>query len=137
MGAEVRAERDKRADRQEEDEVRALKDAGYIAFRIDREVDTFAAKSGVVWLCDCKFSDNGIFYIDSSDVAKGLDSAVALAKALEFKVPVGFRVDMHFPRHRSRNRHYITIRESDRGWSIRVERTVRGRFITARVKRGG
>jgi len=135
--SELKADRDRRADRQSEDEVRQLKDAGCIAFIVDREIDTYASKDGKIWLCDNKFSDNDIFYIDSSDIAKGLDYRIELAKSLLFKVEVGFRVDMWFPRYKSHNRRYIIFTEQDRGWSMKVNRLSTGRIQTLRVKRGG
>ena len=135
--SELKAQRDKRADRQSEDEVKALKDAGYIAFIVDREIDTYASKDGRVWLCDNKFSDNDLFYIDSTDIAKGLDYRLELAKSMLFKVEVGFRVDMWFPRYKSHNRRYIIFTEQDRGWSMKVSRLSSGRIQTERVKRGG
>ena len=131
-----RAEQDKRADRQEEEEVRQLRKAGYVAYRVDREIDTYASKDGKIWLCDNKYTDNDLFYIDYSDVAKGLDAVLAHAKSLNFAVPIYFRVWMHFARHRSKNKKYISIREDDRGFTIKVERTSTGRFVTSRVRRG-
>ena len=131
-----RAERDSRAYRQQEDEVRALRDAHYLAFNIDREIDTIAFKQGRIWLCDNKYSDNDIFYIDSKDIAKGLDQAQKLAEKLDFKIEVYFRIDMFFPRHKSKNRRYIICTESDRGWSIRVTRCESGKFALAKVKKG-
>jgi Holliday junction resolvase len=115
----LKAERNVRADRQEEQEVKALRDKGYKAYRVDREVDSISAKHGMMWVCDSKYSDNDIFYIAASDVDKGLDEAAGWSKALNGLVPVGFRVDMHFPRHRNKRR-YIEISEERRGQSIRV-----------------
>jgi hypothetical protein len=46
---------------------------------------------------------------------------------------VSFRIDMHFPRHKSRNRKYIYITEQDRHWSIKVTRAQR--ITTQRVRR--
>lgn len=137
LESELKADRDKRADRQQEDEVKALRDANYIAWLIDREIDTICAKDGRIWLCDNKFTDNGEFYIDSKDIAKGLDQRMALAKALMFKIEVGFRVDMWFPRFKSHNRRYIIFTEQDRGWSLKVTRTPTGRIQTLRVRKGG
>lgn len=135
--SELKAERDRRADRQSEDEVKALKKAGWVAFIVDREIDTYASKDGRVWLCDNKFSDADLFYIDSKDIAKGLDYRRAVAESMLFKIEIGFRVDMWFPRYKSHNRRYIIFTEQDRGWSMKVSRLQSGRIQTERVKRGG
>ncbi len=133
----AKAERNARADRQEEEEVARLRKKGYVAFRLDREVDSFSAKDGRIWYCDCKFSDADVFYITDYDIAKGLDEAEKLASALNHLVPVGFRVEMHFPRTRQlNNRRYIEITEQDRGWTIKVTKTHR-KITTIRVKKGG
>jgi Holliday junction resolvase len=133
--AELKADRCRRADRQEEDEVKALRDKGYVAYRIDREIDTVAIKDGEIWLCDCKFSDNGEFYISKEDIAKGLDTVLEWAKSTVNKIPIRFRIDMHFPRHKTHNRKYILVTEYDRGYSIKVARNSNGRFTTTRIKR--
>lgn len=115
----LKAERNVRADRQEESEVKGLRDKGYMAYRVDREIDSLSAKNGKMWVCDSKYSDNDIFYIASTDIVKGLNEARGWFQALNGLVPVGFRVDMHFPRHRNKRR-YIEIPEEMRGISLKV-----------------
>ncbi len=134
--SELRADRDRRADRQQMAEVATLRRSHHMAWVIDREFDTIAFKDGRVWLCDNKFTDNDVFYIDSKDIAKGLDQRIGLAQALDFKVEVGFRIDIHFARHRSKNRKYILFTETDRGWSLKVTRHPTGRITQLRVKKG-
>lgn len=138
--AEDRAERNEEATRQEQSEVKAQKDKGNIAYRIAREIDTLVVdnRDGIIWLCDCKHTENGddVFYIDSKDVAKGLDEVLKWRDALgRWGVPVRFRVDMFFKRHRSNNHKYIPITEFDRGYSIKVTRGKK-RITTQRVKKG-
>jgi len=134
--AEKKAERVAESTRQEQDEVKAQRDAGNLAWRIAREIDTLCFdKSGIIYITDCKFSDDDVFYITSQDVAKGLDTVLAIQECVgRYGVPVRFRVDMHFRRHRSRNRKYITITELDRGYSIKVTRAKR--ISTQRVGKG-
>jgi len=137
--AELKAERNEEATRQEQAEVRAQKDKGNVAYRIAREVDTLVVdkRDGIIWLCDCKHTENGedVFYIDSSDVAKGLDEVLKWRDALHQLVPVRFRVDMFFKRHRSNNHKYIPITEFDRGYSIKVTRHAK-KITTAKVGDG-
>jgi len=138
--AEEKAERNVESVRQEQNEVKAQKDRGNIAYRIAREIDTLVVdmRDGIIWLCDCKHTENGedIFYIDSKDVAKGLDEVLKWRDGLgRYGVPVRFRVDMFFRRHRSHNHKYILITEFDRGYSIKVTRN-KGRITTVRVTRG-
>lgn len=138
--AELKAQRNEEATRQEQDEVRSQKDKGNVAYRIAREIDTLTVdiKDGVIWLCDCKHTENGedFFYITSQDVAKGLDEVLKWRDGLgRYGVPVRFRVDMFFKRHRSNNHKYIPITEFDRGYSIKVTRHAT-KITTARVTKG-
>ena len=137
--AEEKALRNEEATRQEQDEVRAQKDKGNVAYRIAREIDTLSVdkRDGTIWLCDCKHTENGedVFYIDSKDVAKGLDEVLKWRDALHQLVPVRFRVDMFFRRHRSNNHKYIPITEFDRGYSIKVTRHA-NKITTAKVAKG-
>jgi len=134
--AEKKAERVAASARQEQDEVKAQRDAGNLAWRIAREIDTLCFDdSGVIYVTDCKFSDSDVFYIDSKDIAKGLDVVLDILRCVgRYGVPVRFRIDMHFRRHRSRNRKYILITELDRGYSIKVTRGKR--ISTQRVGKG-
>ena len=139
--AELKALRNVESARQEQDEVRAQRDKGNLSYRIAREIDTLTVdrKDGTIWLCDCKHTENGddVFYVDSSDIDKGLDERAKWYDAIgRFGIPIRFRVDIFFKRHRSNNRKYIVITEQDRGWSIKVTRG-KGRISTVRVKRGG
>jgi len=137
--AELKAERNEEATRQEQAEVKNQKDKGNVAYRIAREIDTLVVdkRDGIIWLCDCKHTENGedVFYIDSSDVAKGLDEVLKWRDALHQLVPVRFRVDMFFKRHRSNNHKYIPITEFDRGYSIKVTRHAT-KITTSRVTKG-
>ena len=137
--AEFKAERNEEATRQEQDEVRSQKDKGNVAYRIAREIDTLTVdkRDGIIWLCDCKQTENGedVFYIDSKDVAKGLDEVLKWRDALHQLAPVRFRVDIFFRRHRSNNHKYIPITEFDRGYSLKVVRG-KGRITTTKVTRG-
>jgi hypothetical protein len=140
--AEDKAERNIEAVRQEQEEVRRLKDAGHVAYRIAREIDTLAVdgRDGCIYLCDCKHTENGenVFYIEESDIAKGLDERQKWLKCFRhLKEPpkIIFRVEVFFRRHRSHNRRYVYLDENDRGWSIRVTRGEQ-RFSLLRVKRG-
>ena len=138
--AEDKALRNEEATRQEQNEVRAQKDKGNVAYRIAREIDTLAVdtKDGTIWLCDCKHTENGedVFYIDYKDVAKGLDEVLKWRDALgRYGVPVRFRVDMFFKRHRSNNHKYVPITEFDRGYTIKVTRGAK-KITTVRVKKG-
>ncbi len=134
--AEAKAERVDNSIRQEQDEVAGQRRIGNISWRIAREIDTITFdKDGAVYVTDCKFSDNDIFYIESGDINKGLDIVIAVQKCLgRYQVPVRFRIDMHFRRHRSKNRKYIAITELDRGYSVKVTRGQR--ICTQRVRRG-
>jgi len=133
--AKAKAERVDNSIRQEQDEVAEQRRRGNLAWRIAREIDTLSFdKDGIIFITDCKFSDNDIFYIDSNDIAKGLDTAISIQNCVDrYGVPVQFRVDMHFRRHRSRNRKYIVITEADRGYSIKVTRAKR--ISTQRVSK--
>ncbi len=133
--AEDKALRNEEATRQEQDEVRSQKDKGNVGYRIAREIDTLTVDNGTIWLCDCKHTENGedVFYIDSKDVAKGLDEVLKWRKALgRDDVPIRFRIDMFFRRHRSNNHKYIPVSEFDRGYSIKVTRLAK-KITTARV----
>lgn len=136
---DVKGERCSRADRQEEGEVLIQRKTGAWAYRIDNKVDTISIRDGVIYLCDCKFSDQDVCYIDSSDIGKGLDEAAKVRDQLNspaiLSVVVKFRIDMYFPRVRVNNRRYINIQEEDRGWSYKVWKTDR-KIMTQRVKRG-
>jgi len=139
--AEFKALRNEEATRQEQDEVRSQKDKGNVAYRIAREIDTLTIdkRDGTIWLCDCKGTENGedVFYIDSKDIAKGLDEVLKWREALsKYGVPVRFRVDMFFKRHRSNNHKYIPITEFDRGFSIKVVRG-KNKITTTKVMKGG
>lgn len=136
--SELRADRDRRADRQQMAEVATLRRQGYVAWVIDREIDTLAFKDGKAFACDNKFTDNDIIYLDSKDIAKGLDQRTELAQSLNFKLEeVVFRFDVHFARHKSRNRRYFIVTEEDRGWSLKITRSDTGRMSRLRVRRGG
>ncbi len=134
--AEARADRDRRADKQEMAEVARLRSSHHGAWGIHREFDTLAIKDGTAWLCDNKFTDNDVFYIDSKDIAKGLHEREKFAKAVNFQLEVIFRFEMFFPRHKSKNRKYIIVTEADRGWSLKVTRHETGRITQLRVRRG-
>jgi hypothetical protein len=131
---EARQERNERATRQEQDLVRMERAKGHLAWRIAREYDVqVIKKDGTILLVDSKFSDNGIFWVDSKDIIKGLDIAAKMRMML--KVPVNFCIDMWFPRTRQlNNRRYIDVSEEDRGWSIKAWKTSK-KIMTERVKR--
>ena len=138
--ATEKALRNEEATRQEQAEVKAQKDKGNVAYRIAREIDTlcFDKHTGIVWVTDCKSTENGedVFYVDSKDVAKGLDEVLAIRETLgRYGVPVKFRVDMFFKRHRSNNHKYIPVTEFDRHYTIKVTRGKK-KITTARVGNG-
>lgn len=135
--AELKAERNKEAICQEQNEVKAQRDKGNVAYRISREIDTicFDKPTGILWVTDCKATKNGedVFYVDSSDVNKGLDVVLGIQETLgRYGVPVQFRIDMFFRRHRSNNHKYILITECDRGHTIKIIRGKK-RITTSRV----
>ena len=135
--AEDKAERNIRADRQEQEEVAEQRGKGNLAWRLDKEVDTIVfTHTGTVWLTDCKYSDNDVFYADFSDVDKGLDAVRMMSKCLgRYGVPIQFRLDMHFPRHKGNNRKYIPLTEDCRHWSLKITRTAE-RITCLRVRKG-
>jgi Holliday junction resolvase len=130
--AEAKAERCLRADRQEQACVVNEKAKGNLAYRIDKEFDVLILeKSGKHWLVDCKFTDDIEFWIEKSDVNKLLNEA---RKFQKHGVDTAAKIDMHFPRWKSRNHRYIVITEADRDWSIRVTKSAEGMTVN-RVRR--
>ncbi len=132
----AKAERNERAVRQEQQLVRRENARGNLAYRIARDIDVqIINKSGEIILVDCKSSDNGVFYIDSKDIIKGLDIAKRYVSMLCHGIIVKFKVDMWFAGTKQRNnRRYIDITEEDRGWSIKCWKTPK-KIMTERVKR--
>jgi len=125
--AEAKIERNEAATRQEQCEVRAQKAKGNVAYRIAREIDTFTGdvKEGKLWVCDCKHTENGedTFYIESGDINKGLDEVEKWLDVVgRYGVPVGFRVEVYFRRHRSKNKKYIYVDERHRNHTIKIKR---------------
>lgn len=138
--AEQKAERNVESVRQEQAEVAAQRKKHNLAWRIAREIDTicFDKHTGILWVTDCKSTENGedVFYVDYKDINKGLDVVLAIQETLgRYNVPVRFRVDMFFKRHRSNNHKYIPITEFDRGYSIKITRHAT-KITTARVTKG-
>lgn len=129
---EVKAEHGRRAADQERSEVKRLKADGWVAHKVSKEYDVYASKDGIIMLEDCKFTDNDTFFIESKDIAKWLEQVELQAAALNYLVPVKFRVDMYFPRHKGKNRHYVDIDESHLGKTIRVD-WVPGGIVTELV----
>jgi len=134
LDAEAKIERNLKAIRQEQELVKKERAKGNLAWRIAREYDVqVIKKNGTILLVDCKYSDNGEFWVDYKDIIKGLDLAVQMRKMLG--ISVNFLIDMWFSTRQKNNRRYIDISEEDRGWSIKCSKTPQ-KIMTQRVRRG-
>jgi len=135
--AEAKAMRNADSVRHEQQEVKAQRDKGNMSYRVAREVDTLTGDkhNGIFYVCDCKGTDNDIFYLEAYDVDKILDERLGWLEVFgRYGVPVVSRFHIHFKRHRSRNKKYIIVTEDDRGCSIKVTRGQR--ISTQRVGAG-
>lgn len=123
---EVKAERDKRADKMERQLVNFFRDQGYTAERIDGKVDVQCCGDGEIKVIDCKFSDDIVFWLEKSDIDKGLNYAKKLQADLGNRVPVKFYIDMWFIGRKGENRRIFRVLEKHRGAGIRIIKTKEG-----------
>lgn len=122
--------RDGRADRQEQEFAKSQRDYGFIATRVNAQIDVEIKKpGGNILLVDCKFSDKPEFYIERTDIDKGLNEVIKY-KALGFD-NTSFAVDMWFPRFRKLgNRKLIAFDESCRGRTFKADFTGKTMVLT-------
>jgi len=119
-----KANRDKRADRQEQDLVKQELRQGNVSYRVDKEFDVFTIRrDGTIFLTDCKSSEQALFYVDRKDINKGLDCVRKWQERLP-NVRIVFNLYMWFSfTHQNSNKRYISIDESYRNCSLRVWKT--------------